>query len=277
MRFKVATLAFACAVIACAEESAVSIVKRSLDLEHRNWERAKDYTYRSRSVTKETDGAGRLKSTSSRTYDVLMVYGRPYMRLVEKDDKPLNASEERKQQERLDKTSAKRRAEAEDPNSKERHDYEKRRADERKFLNEIPEAYAFTIAGEEMVSGKPAWVITAEPKSGYQPRDSRAKMFTKIRGKLWIDKAEYQWVKIQAEVTDTISFGFFLARLSRGSSLRFESTRVNDEVWLPSHAEIAIDARLALVKKIRAGQETTFWNYRKFQTDSRVVTTSAVP
>ncbi len=272
-----ATTVIACTVVAAisarAGESALDIVKRSLDLENRNWSRAKDYTFQQRDVFREVDSAERVKSTSSHLYDILMVYGRPYRRLIEKDGKPLNSSDQARQEERIRKETEKRRRQSEEENSKERRDYEKRRAEERKYLDELPHAFDFKLLGEETVSGKPAWVIAAQPRPGYQPHDAKAKIFAKIHGKLWVDKAEYQWVKIEAETTDTISFGLFLARLAPGSSFRFEQRRVNDEVWLPSHGVVTLEGRLALVKKMRAVVEITYANYKKFQTDSKVLST----
>ncbi len=254
------------------QQSALDIMKRSIELEARNRQRAKDYTYQ---FVESTTEAG--SSTRTKGYDVLALYGRPYTRLIAKDGKPLSESEQRKQESRLQKEMDKRKREAENPNGSERRDYEKQRAEARRFLNEIPRAFDFRIAGEENVSGKPAWVIQAEPKPGYQPSFSRAGMLSKLHGRIWVDKAEYQWVKLDAETTDTISFGLFLARLARGSTFRFEQRRVNGEVWLPAHVEIAIDGRLALVKRVRAGVDITYSNYRKFQTDSKIVSTATVP
>jgi hypothetical protein len=273
MRYFLLCVAFA--IAAFGDESVLDIVKRSLDLDNRNLQRAKDYTYQAREVEREMDGKGNVKSSHSRTFDVLPMYGRPYRRLIQKDDQPLTAEEDRKQEEHWKEALEKRRKQAEEEGSKEHRALEKRRAEERRFTREIPEAYNFKLLGEEAISGKPAWVIQAEPKPGYQPKDPRAKMLTKIRGKLWIDKAEYQWVKIEAQTIDTISFGVFLARISPGSFIRFEQRRVNEEVWLPSHIEVGVDARLALLKKLRGGIETTYTNYRKFQTDSRVISTEA--
>jgi hypothetical protein len=262
---------------ALGQPSALDIVKRSVELDHRNFGRAKDYTYQQHEVFHELDGSGKVRSTTSSVYDVLMVYGRSYNRLIEKNGKPLDAAGEAKQEARLRKVMEKRQKESEDANSKERREYEKNRAEERKFFTEVPEAYEFRLVGEELVSGKPAWIIGAEPKPGYQARDSRAKMFAKIHGKIWIDKGEYQWVRIEAETTDTISYGLVLARLWRGSTFRFEQRRVNDEVWLPSHLQIGMEGRLGLVKKMRAGLEINFANYKKFQTDSRVLSTETLP
>jgi hypothetical protein len=265
------------AILARGEESATEIVKRSLDLEHRNWRRAKDYTFQQRDVFREVDSAGRVKSTRSHTYDISMLYGRPYRRLIEKEGKSLSAAEQTKQDEQLRKEAEKRRRQSEDENSKERRDFERQRAEQRKFLDELPQAFDFRLLREEAVSGKPAWVVAAQPKPGYQPHDSRARMFAKIHGTLWIDKAEYQWVKVDAETTDTISFGLFLARLAPGSSFHFEQQRVNDEVWLPSHALVTMEGRLALVKKMRGVVDVTYTQYKKFQSDSKMLSTETAP
>src|SRR6266851_4034191 len=47
--------------------------------------------------------------------------------------------------------------------------------------------------------GKPAWVIEAQPKPGYRPKQSKAKVLEKVRAKIRVDQAEYQWVKVEAE------------------------------------------------------------------------------
>jgi hypothetical protein len=138
-------------------------------------------------------------------------------------------------------------------------------------LQEVPEAFNLRLMGTELVSGKPAWVIEAEPKPGYRPRSDRAKVLTKIRAKFWIDQAEYQWVKVDAEAIDTLSFGFGLFRIDRGGKLHFEQTRINDEVWLPSVLSASADARVGYIKKVRGDITVTYRDYRKFQTDSRIV------
>jgi len=49
--------------------------------------------------------------------------------------------------------------------------------------------------------------------------------------------------------------------------------RVNDELWVPKEVSLKASARLALLKKVDIEQESTFSEYRKFRTDSRVVST----
>ena len=68
-----------------------------------------------------------------------------------------------------------------------------------------------------------------------------------------------------------------LVRIGRGTHLTFEQTRVNDEVWLPSRTSIQGDARLGYLLKMHADQEITYRDYKKFQSDSRIVTDEKPP
>ncbi len=167
----------------------------------------------------------------------------------------------------MDKEFAKRQRESASDKAKQ----EKERAEDRKFMLELPNAYTLRIEGVEQVSGKPAWVISGEPKPGFRPKNSEAKMLAKMRGKVWIDQAEYQWVKAEVEVLNTISVDFAFVRLAAGTHLAFENVRVNDEVWLPSRISAHIDARLAYLMKLHGDVEITYRDYKKFQTNSRIV------
>jgi hypothetical protein len=96
-------------------------------------------------------------------------------------------------------------------------------------------------------------------------------MLKNLRGRIWVDQADYQWVKAEVEVIQPISFGFGLLRLAPGSVLNFEQVRVNDEVWLPAHITVRADARVAYLRKLREELEITYRDYKKFQADSRIV------
>lgn len=252
-------------------QDAREIVRRSIELDQVNWLRMKDYTWVARDVERHLDGVGNVKSEDQEAWETLVLYGEPYRRLLERHGRPLAPDEQRKQQEKLDKHTAKLQRETPEQRERRLAGYEKQRRKDREFLREIPELYDFRLEGDAKVDGRDVWVIAASPKAGYQPRLHDAKPLLKIKGKMWVDKAEYQWVRLEAETTDTISFGLFLARLNPGAKLVFEQTRVNDEVWLPKRAWTRGAGRIGLVKKIAMEEEVTWSNYRKFQTESKFV------
>ena len=183
------------------------------------------------------------------------------------------ADDQRAEQQKLDKAVAKLERESPEQRQRRAADYEKQREKDREFLRDVPSLFDFKLLGDEKIDGHDAWMISATPKPGAQPKHSDAKPLLKIQAKVWIDKAEYQWVRLEAETTATISFGLFIARLAPGARLEFEQARVNDEVWLPKRELVRGAARLGLVKKFSLEQEVTWNNYRKFQVDSKVVAT----
>jgi hypothetical protein len=116
-------------------------------------------------------------------------------------------------------------------------------------------------------------VIEGAPHPGYKPKTKATGYFLKMKGRMWVSKDDYQVVKIEAETIDTISIGAFLVRLHKGARVRAQYARVNDEVWLPKYVGLTGSARFLLVKGMRIDSDMAFTNYRKFSTDSRVVST----
>ena len=138
-------------------------------------------------------------------------------------------------------------------------------------MKEIADAYNFTHVGTEQVEGRDTYIIAAEPRPGFEPRRKEARFLTKIRGRIWIDSAESQGVKLDAELIDTISFGLFLARLHKGTHILTELTRVNDEVWLPRHTAVHVDVRVAFLKNFNVNVDVTDKDYKKFHAETKIV------
>lgn len=257
-----------------ASQDPREIVRRAVNTMDQNLAATRKYTFLERSESRELDPDGRLKTRRIRLFDVTPLEGSPYRRLVGRDDHPFSPEEQRDEEKKLQDSIAQRRNETPSQRAKRIADWEKKQQHQREILREIPDAFNFRIIGEEKLDGRDAWVIEALPRPGYRPRNSVAALFPKLRGKLWIDKTGNDWVKTEAELTENLWWGLFLARLNKGARFAAEATRVNDEVWLPKHFIVEVSARLALFKRIRLQVETTYSNYRKFQADSRVVSVS---
>ena len=249
------------------------IVRQSVSHDQINFAEAKDYTYLERVERHDLDSGGRHKSTEIDTFDITMLGGRPYRRLIAKNDKPLSAEDDRKAREKFDKTLRERESESPSQRAKREAEREKERRESREFLKEVPDAFDFRLAGEELLDGHKVWVIDAEPRPGYRPQAPHAGILKKFRGRVWIEQNSYQWVRLDSQAIDTVSFGLFLARLGKGTRIEFSQTRVNDEIWLPRQVHVRVDARLALLKRLNEDVDITYSNYRKFRTDSRIVVT----
>lgn len=247
------------------------LVRRSVDLDQYNWKKARAYTYLERD--REREGG----KTSSKTFEVTTLYGREFRRLVARDDKPLPPAGAAKERQRYDKAVAARAAESDEKRARQAAQADVEREKDRAFAREIPDAYDFRLLGEEKVDGHDSWIVSATPRPDFHPKDSRAKALAKLRGKIWIEKNDYEWVKVEGEVISPFKWGLFIASLNPGTNLQFVQTRINGEIWMPKTMTIRLDARL-LFKKFDGDYENSFSNYRKFQTESRIVSaTEAAP
>jgi hypothetical protein len=255
------------AVLLIHAQDATEIIRRSVERDAYNFERFKNYTFLERVEERRSGRDGKQTSKDLETYEFMVLAGRPYGKLVERDDKPLPEKDARKEQDKVDKELAKRQRESASDKAKQDQD----RAEQRRYLREVPEAFDLTLQGTGEIGGRPVWIIGAQPKPGYKPKLKRAEMLKNLRGRIWVDQADYQWVKAEVEVIQPISFGFGLLRLAPGSVLNFEQVRVNDEVWLPAHITVRADARVAYLRKLREELEITYRDYKKFQADSRIV------
>lgn len=236
--------------------------------------KARDYTFLENQVMHKLDRGGKLSSTETRTYEFMMLYGQPVRRLIARDGKPLSTKDAAKEEDKINKLVRKREQETPEQRQKRLADYEKERQQERAFVGEVADAYYFHLLGEENLGGRPAWVISGEPRPDFHAHLKEARILPKFRFQVWVDKADCQWVKLDAQVIDTVSFGWFLARLYPGSNVVIDETQVNHEVWLPRHVDLKLNARLALLKKYNLQEAIDYSNYRKFRADAHIVSGS---
>lgn len=248
-----------------------AFIRKVAEKDLENDKKQRDYTYLEREEEHKMDGKGKVKSTESHTREIVMIYDKQVERLIAKNDKPLSTKDAAKEEERIQKIIDKRAHESEEERKKRLAKEEKDREEGRKFETEIADAYSFRLVGIEQLNGRDAYVVDADPRPGYQPHLKDARFLPKFRFRAWIDKAETQLVKINAECIDTISWGLFLARLHKGSTVVYETTRVNDEVWLPKHVAAKVDARVALLKNFNMDIDVTYRDYKKFRTDAKIV------
>lgn len=236
-----------------------------------NYRKQRDYTYVVRRVENKLDGKGGMRSSESKTYEVMELYGEQVERLIVKDDKPLSPEDAAKEEERIQKITNKRKNEPEEERAKRQAEEEKQRAKNGEFVREVADAYDFHLVGTEILNGRDMWVIAGEPRPGFQAHLKEAQILPKYHGRLWIDKNDLQLAKLDVEAIDTVSFGWVLARIYKGTRLVIERIRVNEEVWLPQHISLKLDARIALFKGYNEVDEESFRDYKKFRATAKIV------
>lgn len=244
------------------------LVRRSIAQNQLDWVRMEDYTWQAESIEHHLGSNGQIRSTEEEKWETLILDGKPFRRMLERDRKPISEAEQRVQQKKIEDAARAETTESADQRQRRLKKAQDDRKREFAFLSEIPDLMDLTLEPGSAIEGRPVWVVSGKPKPGGQPKSSEARMLTKIIGRIWIDKATGQWAKVEAQTTDLVSWGLFLLRFSPGAHLTFEQTEVSPGIWLPHRLFIAGKGRVALFKHIAADQEVHWSNYRKFSVDA---------
>jgi len=232
------------------------LVRQSVEAIKTDWSQAPNYSFVERDVESKKDGEPTIK-----TKRVLMIDGSPYNRLIAMDDRPLSPGDEAEEKRELARAIDKRPHESERERSRRLGKYQKERRQNGAMLQGMADAFDFRLVGDEVVNGRDCWVLQASPKPGFQPTNREGKVLTGMAGRMWIDKRENQWVKVEAEVIKPVSFFGFLAKVEKGTRFLLEQEPVGNGVWEPKHFSMQVHAS-ALGFNQDSTDDETYSDYR---------------
>ena len=205
--------------------------------------------------------------TTEKTYKVLMIDGSPYSRLIAVDGKPLAPADGRREGEKLQSVIVMRATESSKQRAKRTEQYQKDRNRMFTLLHAMAEAFDFKLVGEQKLNTYDVYVLAAKPRPGYKPTSRETAVLTGMKGKLWIDRENYQWVKVEAEVVKPVWFGRFIAKVMPGTNFVLEQAPVSKGLWLPRHYRVEVNARILWLRKSYIHDET-YKDYRPISTNS---------
>ncbi len=238
---------FSARILASAYPDISDLLHRAQEADDANAKIERNYVFQQRTETRLG------KTTQIETYDTILSGGRPYQRLIARNDKPLSPAEDKKEE-----AKALKHAPADD---------EEKRRKNRELAHETLKAFDFAITGEDADN----WILTANPHLGYRSINRETSVLRHFKGRMWISKTDLIWTRLDAEAIDNISYALVIARLNKGSHLVIERTKINGEVWLPKRISGGGAGRIALLKKLEIQFETTCSRYRKFSAESRLI------
>ena len=230
------------------------IVSPSVAATQRSWQARDHYTYMERDEDRRLDARGLVKSENIDVTRMILVNGARFEELMERNGQLPSAEQQRKRDEALDKLKHETPLEQ---TARLRQDQETR-----SFLQDVLEAFDFQLIGEETVDGRPTYVLQATPHPGYHAHGKYGKMFSNVEGKLWVDKQDFGWIKVDGQVTQSFSMGLFVARVQRGSHIILQQVSVGDAVWVPKRLEVRASAKILFLKSLDIDRILTYSDYR---------------
>lgn len=232
-----------------------------------------NYTYKQTNTMRELGKDGILRDKESETYQISFYKGNRIRRLIAKNGKPLSANDQEKEdknvQERvteIEKELAKKEARTVQQSANGTPDEDNRRIS----ISEVLRASNLLNPRREQFRGREVIVFDFEPNPDFDFKNARSflRFFGKTAGVMWIDAKDKQVARVEAVLFDNYKIGGgFLANLKKGAAFTLENDRINNEVWLPSMADINLSVKVLLVKGININQIIKYSDYQKFNTE----------
>ncbi len=236
------------------------------------------YTYTQTTTRRELDDKGQLKVKESETHELTFYKGNRIRRLIAKNGNPLSPNEEADETKRIEKrvrdiekkeTEKARKAEKQREVAQENSGSPDDDRGQRISIADVLKASKLVNPRRERFRNRDVIVFDFEPLPGYRPKKDFEKFFGKMAGAIWVDAADKQVARVEARLIESYKVGGgLLASLKEGASFVLEQERINDEIWLPTRADINLGVKVLLVKGINVNSMVTYGNYKRFNVDA---------
>ncbi len=225
--------------------------------------RARGYEYDYRTNEKKLASDGSEKESHSAWINFQFIDQRRWGMVKERDGVPTTEEQRQTQRSKFLASVASVNALPEATRQKRKAEAEKKRKEQMEFLEELPNAFDFKVVERTKIGSRDISVIEFTPRQGFKPAQMRSKLFTKVRGKVWLDAAEAQAAKLTADVFEDLSLGGFLANLGKGTHFEFEQNRIDDSRWLPVRIYSRVMAKVLVFKSFNTEELETYANFGK--------------
>ena len=225
-----------------------------------------NYTYTSYQVVQDIDADGQVKKTESSEYEDFFVSGHVIERKVKSNDKPLDEHEQQKETERVTKLVEKaqktpRGQSLEGPSIS---------------ISRVLEIMDVSNERRELYRNDPTIVFDFVGRKDAKTHGMAEDASKKLQGTVWINEADRQVAHLEVRFNDNFRMvGGILATVQKGSSFRFDQSKVNGEIWLPTGAEGTVQARLLMFKNLRQHFRERDYDYQRFKVETQQQTKEA--
>lgn len=237
-----------------AQTDVTGIIQKSVEANNRDWDADPQFAY----TEQDLDAKGVRK-----TYDVTNVLGTPYERLIAINGKPLSASQKAEEQRKYDRMLADRKSESREKRAQRIAKFQADRRRDHAMLGELTKAFDFHLQGQRKLGRYDVYVLNATPRQGYKPPNRDCEVLPGMKGRLWVDKNTYQWVKVEAQVIRPVNIEGFVAQVQPGTRFELEKSPVEGDIWLTSHYSMKASAKIFFLVPHHSQEDDTYSNYHR--------------
>ena len=194
------------------------------------------YCYQKRSLVEELDAAGQVVNSTEKTYDVTLIAGVPFSRLVKIQGRELALEELRKEdareeafRQKLTAVNLKRMA----------------RKKETWLTPALVDKFQFSVQERLEYRGRQTLRLHFQPKPGPRPEKTlQDRVLNRLAGTIWLDEEDAEIVKGSVHLNENVHVGLggIIGSLSQ-LELNLERQRMTDGVWVNTKHCLLIQGR----------------------------------
>jgi|SRR6185437_15767035 len=200
-----------------------------------------------------------VKSGVSKTYDVIETKKGEVQRLISINGHPLNAEQQREEQERMQKFLSDT-----DEQTKRRESASKDYQKEQDLMKMLPTALLYTYAGRQGDLVK----FNFKPNPSFHATNRQAEVFHHMAGILIIDTKTNRLAEFRGHLTSSVKFGYgILGYLDGGGTFDVKQNNVADKHWDLTLLETNITGKELFFKSIAVREKIIEGHYQRVADD----------
>ena len=255
------------ATLWAADPDAIELGRKSMPVVAANSAKARQYAFREYYVNRQVDAKGKETDRATETWDVIGLEGSLYGRLILRNDKPLSAKEQRREDQRQADEAERRRKETPEQrrNRLFSFTYSYRLPYER-----LTEIFDLRYIREKESEGRRCYLLEVTPKADFQPSTDNDKETVNYKFVFWLEAENYYPARIDGEIIGEHS------RMQKGTTFTVVDQRLVDGTWAPKTNTIHFAVRFMKVHTVHGEAVRTYSDFHKFQADSTIQFTDKI-
>jgi hypothetical protein len=136
-------------------------------------------------------------------------------------------------------------------------------------LSELIARYTIRVVGEEVIEGRPAYVLDFAPSpAAPAPKGLGDRALNALEGRAVIDAATFQIRSVEARLTRPVKVAGGLAANVKGGDVSYTGQPVGSGLWFPCAVDLRVTGKTALFFRLDTSFRAEFTNLRRFQVET---------
>jgi hypothetical protein len=243
-------------LLAPAEPDVVQVIRNGVAAGKAQDDKGWKYTWRQDYEQTDIDKNGKVFGKKLMTFDMIMLEGENYQKLILIDGKPLDDKLQKKVDKELEEERGRRHSQHSSLRTL-------RKSWAMSTLPDLEPLFDNKLAGEDTVGGRPAWRVESTPKASHKPANKTEEQIMGARRTTWFDREEGFEIKHEIEFIRPVEGN------QPGTRYVVEWAKIGD-AWLPSQEFHKVEFKALGMIHAWGEHRFRFYDYKRFEVESKI-------